>query len=129
MAITATLALSPSAAKTSQKFTVTATVSKDNAGTAKITGVYPILYVQNADNPDAAPVAAGQANIINGVTPQTIPASSSTTVSWDCVCHAPQGWGASTLTYVVGAIITTDDATTPVCTATPTTIVITKLSV
>lgn len=148
MAITASIALTPSAAKTYQKVSAVLTIN-NSAGTAVlVTGVTPYADVGGSSTSQAVPVELGQPPTGPGET-ITVAASGALTMEFDVVPMGPQvptyttnpfgspGQGGATIvnlpplampqssTFDIGALVYTNDgavttATTALLTVTPT---------
>lgn len=107
MAITATISTTPQGANAGQRLTVTLVVSNSGGSAVTVTDIAPTVtpYGATQQNVPAAiglPFLGAGANV-------TVPASGSTTFSWDVALFAPNAYGSSTLNayYEIGAVITT----------------------
>lgn len=111
MAMTATVALSPSTVVPEQPFTVSLTVANSGAGAVAVLGITPIVEPHGAL---ARSVAAS-----NGVPPlgpnyaNSVAAAGNLVISWSDVVHSPQPGGGlanpASYQYDIGALVSCDD--------------------
>ena len=107
MAITATIALTPSTVKAgaSPPVTVTLTVSNSGASDVTITNIVPIAEPHSSTK-GSVPIGMGVPPLGPGMD-VTVPAGGSLKVTWALVVHGPQA--AGTVYYDIGADVTTSD--------------------
>jgi hypothetical protein len=112
MAITATIAVSPSsvAAGVSPPVNVVLTVSNSGADDVNITSITPIVE-PTSDTKGSVPVSMGVPPLGPGRN-VTVPAGGSLVVPWSLSVHGPQYRG--TVYYDVGAIVKTSNGSTTV---------------
>lgn len=107
MAITATIALTPSSvsAGASPPVTVTLTVSNSGASDVTINYIVPIAE-PNGSTKGSVPIGMGVPPLGPGMD-TTVPAGGSLKVTWALVVHGPQA--AGTVYYDIGAEVITSD--------------------
>jgi len=110
MALTATIALSPSTVQINQKVTATVTITSTGAATT-ITGLAPYALYTGSSAPYAPAVAYGQPNLQSSNTQTAIAASGTSVIPFDLTFFAPSTGLLSTGsgTYDVGCQITALD--------------------
>jgi hypothetical protein len=112
MAITATIAVSPSTvpAGVSSPVNVQLTVSNSGADDVNVTAITPTV-APNGATPSSVPVSIGAPALSAGQN-RIVPAGSSLVIPWSVSVHAPQADGS--VIYDVGAVVTTSDGSTTV---------------
>ena len=129
MAMTATIAVSPSTVVTEQKVTATLTVSNSAAYPVNLTGVIPLVKrTSSAVSDYGTGVAIGQVDM-GPNTNMVVPASGSLVVSFSLKFHGPSTMSASNVyddsvsnTFDVGATCSSDDGSVFSPTATTVTV-------
>jgi hypothetical protein len=120
MAITASVALSPSTQKAQQTFTVTLTVNNSAAAAVNVLSIVPLLYPVSSQATDGQSASAQGVPALGPGFSTSVPGSGSATFSWTDVVHVPQGgyWaqGGTTQTWTVGALVATNDGALTVAT-------------
>lgn len=121
MAITASVALSPSTVKAGQQFACTLTVNNSAGAAVSVMGIQPLLYPTGAQASDGQSASAVGVPFLGPGSTVSVPASGSLTFTWSDIVFVPQGgyWaqGGTSQTWVAGALVSTSDGA--LTTATP----------